>query len=146
MLNFDEVRRLLPQQFPMIMVDRVLSYEANRSIRTQKNISGNDLFLLGHFPDHAIFPGALLIEGMAQSAILLQKLSTDVQKDEFYLLGSVKARFTNPVYPGDQVIYDVELVRTVSVAVFFHGKATVEGKTVALCELSMSTKKPSKKE
>jgi 3-hydroxyacyl-[acyl-carrier-protein] dehydratase len=144
MLTYDEVRKILPQKFPIIMVDRVVSCEAGRSIRTLKNISGNDLLLIGHFPDMAIFPGALLIEGVAQSAILLQKLShidgEASSLNEVYLFGAVKARFTHPVYPGDQVFYDVELVKAVPFAAFFNGKATVDGKIVALCELTMSTK------
>ena len=75
-LSFDEVREILPQKFPLIMVDRVLSCERGVSIECLKNISGNDILLTGHFPTMAIFPGALLLEGIAQSAILLHHLTT----------------------------------------------------------------------
>ena len=74
-LSFDQVRDLLPQKFPLIMVDRVLSCEPGKRIECLKNITGNDFLLTGHFPTMAIFPGALLLEGAAQSAILLYRLT-----------------------------------------------------------------------
>jgi 3-hydroxyacyl-[acyl-carrier-protein] dehydratase len=138
-LGFDEVRRLLPQQFPMIMVDRVLAVEPGKTIQTCKNISGNDLMLIGHFPDMAIFPGALLIEGAAQSSILLQKLSNSGEgKMQHYLFGSAKARFIATVHPGDQVIFHVALTTAHSFMATFLGEATVCNKPVLRCELTMA--------
>jgi len=139
-LTFDEVRDILPQKFPLIMVDRVLDCEPGKSIQCLKNISGNDFLLLGHFPTMAIFPGALLLEGIAQSALLLHKLSSQTSHQEIHLFGSVKARFISPVYPGDQVIYHVQFLSANTVATTFLGEARVNGKPVARCELAMATR------
>jgi len=141
-LTFDEVRDILPQKFPLIMVDRVLNCELGKSIECLKNISGNDFLLLGHFPTMAIFPGALLLEGIAQSSLLLHKLSAGAKgtSQEIHLFGSVKARFISPVYPGDQVIYHVNFLSSNVVATTFLGEARVNHKPVARCELAMATR------
>jgi 3-hydroxyacyl-[acyl-carrier-protein] dehydratase len=139
-LTFDQVREMLPQRFPLIMVDRVLSCRRGLSIECLKNISGNDFLLTGHFPDMAIFPGALLLEGVAQSAILLHRLSFPAEPNCVHLFGSVKARFVSPVYPGDQVIYNVEFVTANRVATTFRGEGSVDRRIVTRCELAMSTR------
>ena len=140
-LNFDEVREMLPQKFPLIMVDRVLSCERGKKIECLKNITGNDFLLTGHFPTMAIFPGALLLEGVAQSSILLHRIShPESSPKDIHLFGSVKARFVSPVFPGDQVIYHVEFLSSNSLATTFHGEARVSGKPVARCELAMATR------
>src|SRR5438093_4057667 len=74
-MTYHELRRLLPQQFPLIMVDRVLEHEQGVRLVGAKNVSANDIFFLGHFPGRAILPGALLLEGMAQCCVLLFQLA-----------------------------------------------------------------------
>ena len=70
-LDFEEIKKLIPQRFPFIMIDRVLEIEPGKHATAVKNISGNDMVFLGHFPEKAVMPGALIIEAMAQTAIIL---------------------------------------------------------------------------
>jgi 3-hydroxyacyl-[acyl-carrier-protein] dehydratase len=71
MLDFEEVKKYLPQQFPMLMVDRVLTYEKGKAITAIKNVTGNELFFQGHFPEKAIMPGAFILEGLGQCSVIL---------------------------------------------------------------------------
>jgi len=111
-LTFEEIKKLIPQRFPFIMIDRILEIEPGKHAIAVKNISGNDMVFLGHFPEKAVMPGALIIEAMAQTAIIL--FATQVVKAKavikkpLYFFGSVKARFLHPVVPGDQLKIRIE--------------------------------------
>lgn len=139
-LGSNEVRSLLPQDYPFIFVDSVLDYEVNDHITCLKNVSFNEWFFPGHFPDNPIFPGVLLIEGMAQSLILLHKLSIskteDSEKKIFLFTGIKKARFLDKVKPGDQIIYTCKFIRVIENAIFAEAEAMVGDKVVAKAELN----------
>ena len=75
MLDFNQIREYLPQRWPMLMVDKVLEFEKGRSLTAVKNVSANEIFFVGHFPNMAIFPGALILEGFGQSASILYQLT-----------------------------------------------------------------------
>jgi 3-hydroxyacyl-[acyl-carrier-protein] dehydratase len=144
MLTFDELKRYLPQRFPMLMVDRVLDYEVGKSLRAVKAVSGNDIHFLGHFPAFSILPGAMLMEGMGQcTAILFQLTYGALADDEIAMFGGVNGRFLKPVFPGDQILYEVEAVKMVSFGGVFKVTASVDGEPVARCELSMGKAKVS---
>jgi 3-hydroxyacyl-[acyl-carrier-protein] dehydratase len=137
MLDFEEVKKYLPQQFPMLMVDRVLTYEKGKAITAIKNVTGNELFFQGHFPEKAIMPGAFILEGLGQCSVILFQLTYGLlQKNETPLFGSVEGRFLNPAFPGDQLRYEVEAVKMTSTAGIFKGIAKVEDQIVAKCELT----------
>ncbi|MBI1924466.1 3-hydroxyacyl-ACP dehydratase FabZ [Candidatus Poribacteria bacterium] len=146
-MKFDEIKRLLPQKFPFLMVDRVLSLEKGKKAISIKNITGNEIFLLGHFPNMAVMPGALIIESMAQTAIILFRKSyeTDgaVLEDEntLFFLGGAKVRFFKPVVPGDQLQLEVTMTKAVSTGGIVEAIATVSGQRVAKAELSFGVKK-----
>nr|WP_081756952.1 3-hydroxyacyl-ACP dehydratase FabZ [Gorillibacterium massiliense] len=144
--SFDAIRNLLPQKYPFIFVDRIAEFEAGQRIRCIKNVSGNEWMFPGHFPDQAIFPGVLIVEGMAQCGILLFQLSADPANamGHTFLLSSVKSRFLQPVIPGDQVIYDCTVVKLVSSGGILECKASVDGVTVAKAELSFAIKPDNK--
>src|SRR5512147_1310563 len=98
-LDFEEIKKLLPQRFPFLMIDRVVEIEPGKHAVALKNISGNDMVFLGHFPEKAVMPGALIIEAMAQTAIILFATGGKTvagQKKPLYYFGSVKARFLHP--------------------------------------------------
>ncbi|MFQ6094213.1 MAG: 3-hydroxyacyl-ACP dehydratase FabZ [bacterium] len=138
MLNSEELKRYLPQRFPMMMVDRVLDFEKGKSLKGLKNVSANEIYFLGHFPQQAIMPGAFVLEGLAQCSVILFQLTYGVMADdEVPVFGSVKARFLHPVFPGDQLIYEVEATKLTSSAGIFEGMAKVNNKAVAKCQLSM---------
>ncbi len=138
-LSFEQLRRYLIQRFPIIMVDRVLDYEIGKRLRALKNISGNEIFFLGHFPSLAIMPGAVIVEGIGQCvAILFQLTLGRLEPDELPIFGAVKARFLKPVFPGDQVIYQVNAIKFTSSSGIFTGEASVDGTQVVRAELSVA--------
>ncbi len=139
-IGYDEVRRLLPQAHPFIMVDVVEEVQQGKRIICRKNVTGNEWMFPGHFPQRAIFPGVLLIEGMAQSAILLLRVdeSLSVSQQATYMLASTKARFLNPVVPGDQLRYVCEVVRMASMGGVVEAIAYVEEEIVAKADLTFA--------
>lgn len=139
-IGFDEVRRLLPQSYPFIMVDVVEELEPGKRIICRKNVTGNEWMFPGHFPEKAIFPGVLLIEGMAQAAILLVRADTSqsVAEEATYMLASVKTRFLKPVVPGDQLRYVCEVVRLARMGGVVDAEVFVDGEVVAKADLTFA--------
>ncbi len=141
LLDFESIKKFLPQRFPFIMLDRVTELEPGKRAVGIKNISGNDIFFLGHFPEKAIMPGAAIIEAMAQTAIILFATARDEQqegKKPLYYFGSVKARFLHPVVPGDQLIITVENVRSLPQGAYVKAEATVGETKVSEADLVFS--------
>jgi 3-hydroxyacyl-[acyl-carrier-protein] dehydratase len=142
-LDFEEIKQLIPQRFPFIMIDRILEIEPGKHATAVKNISGNDMVFLGHFPERAIMPGALIIEAMAQTAIIL--FATNTKKEggsqkPIYYFGSVKARFLHPAVPGDQLKIRVVNVKTLPTGAFVSGEVFVDDKKITEAELVFSVK------
>jgi 3-hydroxyacyl-[acyl-carrier-protein] dehydratase len=142
-LDFEEIKKLIPQRFPFIMIDRVLEVEPGKHATAVKNISGNDMVFLGHFPERAVMPGALIIEAMAQTAIVLFAIGAkndSTGKKPLYYFGSVRARFLRPAVPGDQLKIRVENVKSLPNGAFISGEAFVDDKKVSEAELVFSVK------
>lgn len=142
-LDFEEIKRLIPQRFPFIMIDKIIELEPRKEAVSIKNISGNDIFFLGHFPEKAIFPGAAIIEAMAQTAIVLfaaDRGEREGDKKPVYYFGSVKARFLHPVVPGDQLRIKVVNVKTLPAGAYVSAEALVGDKKVSEAELVFSVK------
>lgn len=142
-LDFEEIKKLLPQRFPFLMIDRVVEVEPGKHAISIKNISGNDMVFLGHFPDKAVMPGALIIEAMAQTAIILFAASgknDNRGKKSLYYVGSVKARFLHPAVPGDQLKIRVENVKSLPNGAYVSGEAFVEDRKISEAELVFSIK------
>lgn len=136
-LDIDEIVRLLPHRYPFLMVDRVLSYEKGKSLRAIKNVTVNEPFFQGHFPDKPIFPGVLILEAMAQATgILAFKSIEELTPKQLYYFASINnARFKRPVIPGDQIVLNVDYIKERRGIALFHGVATVDDKLV--CEADM---------
>jgi 3-hydroxyacyl-[acyl-carrier-protein] dehydratase len=142
-LDFEEIKKLVPQRFPFLMVDRVLEIEPGKHVIAVKNISGSDMVFLGHFPDKAVMPGALILEAMAQTAIILfaaEKEKQEEGKKPMYYFGSVKARFLHPAVPGDQLKIRVENVKSLPTGAYVSGEAFVDGRKITEAELVFSVK------
>ena len=145
-ITFEEIKTLVPQKYPMLMVDRVLSLEVGKRVVAIKNITGNEIFFLGHFPNMAVMPGALIIESMAQTALILFRKSAEADGRMFdndntlFFFGGAKVRFLKPVVPGDQLQLEVTMVKAISVGGVVKAIATVDGQRVAQAELSFGTK------
>jgi 3-hydroxyacyl-[acyl-carrier-protein] dehydratase len=140
-LDFEEIKKLIPQRFPLIMIDKVLELEPGKEAIAIKNISGNDIFFLGHFPDIAIMPGVAIIEAMAQTAIILFAAGEKTgAHNPLYFLGSVKARFYHPVVPGDCLKIKAVTVKSLPSGAYVSAEASVEDTKVSEAELVFSVK------
>ncbi|TWI68161.1 3-hydroxyacyl-[acyl-carrier-protein] dehydratase [Desulfobotulus alkaliphilus] len=119
----------LPHRYPFLLVDRVLSLEVGKSISAIKNVSINEPFFTGHFPDFPIMPGVLILEAMGQAGGILAYASWPEEKRKYplFLTGADKARFRRKVLPGDQIRMEVILMKLKSRAVKMRGVATVDG-------------------
>ncbi|MCS7197764.1 MAG: 3-hydroxyacyl-ACP dehydratase FabZ [Candidatus Bipolaricaulota bacterium] len=131
----DEIRRILPHRYPFLFVDRILEW-GERRVRALKNVTGNEPFFQGHFPERPIMPGVLILEGMAQTVGLL--VSRERPGRYGYLVGVDRARFRRPVHPGDQLIYEAELKRSREGFYRAWACATVHGTIVAEALLSIA--------
>lgn len=141
-LNIDEIMNILPHRYPFLLVDRVLGFEVEKSIQAIKNVSFNEPQFTGHFPDHPIMPGVMMVEAMAQVGGILAFQS--VPSDEDYLVyftGIDKVRFRRPVRPGDQIVFDLTVLRRRGLLWKFHGVARVDGQLVCEGDL-MATMMP----
>lgn len=113
-MDIHDILKKLPHRYPFLLVDRVLSIDKGKSILALKNVTINEPFFEGHFPQRPVMPGVLMVEAMAQAAGLLSFDMLDITLDEktvFYFAGIDSARFKRPVEPGDQLIMDVTLER-----------------------------------
>jgi 3-hydroxyacyl-[acyl-carrier-protein] dehydratase len=140
-MSFEEVKAHLKQRFPFIMVDRVLELEPGKRIKTLKNVAGNEIQFLGHFPDYAIMPGTSMIEAIGQSASLLFSHTTGkgMNPREFMALAAVNdMRFLVPVLPGHTIIMDVNIVKMTDEAALIEGVARVEDTIVTRGKLSFA--------
>ncbi|MBE3024282.1 3-hydroxyacyl-[acyl-carrier-protein] dehydratase FabZ [Janthinobacterium sp. BJB1] len=137
-LDILAIKSLLPHRYPLLLVDRVLDWEANKTITAIKNVTVNEEFFQGHFPHKPVMPGVLMIEALAQTAALLSFLSMGVKPDEnsvVYFVGIDNARFKRPVEPGDQLKMDVEILRVSRGIWKYKAVGTVDGKLAVEGEL-----------
>ena len=141
LMTFEEVRAALKQRFPMIMVDIVLSLEPGKSIRTAKNVTGNEIQFLGHFPEYAVMPGTLIVEAIGQSASILfaKTTGTGTQPGEFLVLGAInEMRFLVPVVPGNRLEIEVQVLKFIEDFALVEAVATVDGTPVAKGKLGFA--------
>lgn len=112
-MNIEEVLQYLPHRYPFLLVDRVLECEPMKRLVAIKNVTMNEEYFVGHFPNHPVMPGVLVIEALAQSAAILAFKSLDRKPDDksvVYFVGIDRARFKRPVFPGDQLMLYSELI------------------------------------
>jgi beta-hydroxyacyl-ACP dehydratase FabZ len=130
------IQTVLPHRYPMLLIDRVLEMESKRRIVAIKNFTINEEFFQGHFPGHPIVPGVLLIEAMAQAGgILLLSDDPERARKLLYFMAIERARFRRPVVPGDQVRFEVDVLRLKTQHCKLAAKAVVDGVLHAEAEL-----------
>lgn len=140
MLDVNEIMEILPHRYPFLLVDRITDMEKGKSIIGYKNISISEPAFMGHFPGHPIYPGVLILEGMAQAGGVLALKSNDLSKEEIenkviYFMSIDKAKFRTPVKPGDKLEYRIEVKKLRGTLIVLDGKAYVDDALVAEAEL-----------
>lgn len=140
MLNTEEIKSLIPQRYPFLMLDRVVEIKEGQLIKAYKNISIDEECFNGHFPDAPIFPGAFIAEAMAQAACVLLKKSIPDLKATLYYVTNVKIRFFKPVVPGDQLYITIKTVKMTRIGGIFETEASVDNDKVAKGEMTFACK------
>lgn len=137
-MNLQEILRYLPHRYPFLLVDRVLSMDADQSIVAIKNVTFNEQFFQGHFPERAVMPGVLIVEALAQAAgILAYKSMNWSPEDSLFFLGAVNdVRFKKIVLPGDQLRLTVQTLKRRSTVWKFACEAFVEEDSVCSAEIT----------
>ena len=141
LMTFEEVRATLKQRFPMLMVDTVISLDPGKSIRTTKNVTGNEIQFQGHFPEFAVMPGTLIVEAIGQSASILfsKTTGTGTQPGEFLVLGTInEMRFLVPVVPGNRLEVEIQVLKFIDGFALVEAVATVDGTVVAKGKLGFA--------
>ena len=136
MIDIDEIKRIIPHRYPFLLVDRIIECDMESRIVGIKNVTTNEPFFQGHFPEYPIMPGVLIIEALAQVACILalKKLKKEGHGSVFFT-GIDGAKFRQPVRPGDQLRLELEKIKQRGTLFRFQGAAYVEEKLAAECTL-----------
>ncbi len=140
MIEIDEIRKILPHDYPFLLVDRIIEFEKNKRIVALKNLTYNEPFFQGHFPSRPVFPGVLLIEALAQTGGLLvfksiEKKSSELGNALVYFMGVDKFRFRAPAIPGDSIRLEANIIKRHGDVWKLAVRATVEGKRIGEGEI-----------
>ena len=134
-VDIEMVLKMLPHRYPFLMVDRVIDIQGDESGIGIKNVTINEPQFQGHFPGNPVFPGVLMIEGMAQTAGVLCIAATGAQPKSVFFLTIDKAKFRKPVRPGDTVEYHMKRIARRKSMWWYRGEAKVAGRIVAEAEV-----------
>lgn len=134
-----KILKFIPHRYPFLLIDRIKFYKHDNQIQVIKNITVNDPWLQGHFPNQFIFPGVLMLESIAQSAIVLALLKYPEYQnmDGFYCMTGVNnSKFKKIVIPGDQLIINVNIIKEHKSIIFFRGIIYVDNDVVCFAEIT----------
>jgi 3-hydroxyacyl-[acyl-carrier-protein] dehydratase len=143
-MNIEEILKILPHRYPFVLIDRIVSIDppkpgswVGKKIQAIKNVTLNEHFFTGHFPNKPIMPGVLIIESMAQAAAVCAYRSelNDGEAQEVMIASIDNARFRRPVVPGDQLVLNVVVTKERNTIIAFHCEAFVDGQLVAEADL-----------
>jgi 3-hydroxyacyl-[acyl-carrier-protein] dehydratase len=136
--DVNRVMKLLPHRYPFLLVDRLYDMDADESCIGIKNVTMNEPFFQGHFPQYPVMPGVLIIEGLAQTAgaLCVSHAGEDYHAELVYFMGIDNAKFRKPVVPGDVLLYHVKKIRNRGRVWRFRGEAKVNGAVVAEADIS----------
>ncbi|NVK02097.1 MAG: 3-hydroxyacyl-ACP dehydratase FabZ [Oceanospirillaceae bacterium] len=144
MMDVKEIREYLPHRYPFLLVDRVVELVPGESIVAYKNVTVNEPFFNGHFPDHPVMPGVLIVEAMAQAAGILGFKTMDKTPQDgsiYYFVGADNLRFKRPVVPGDRLQLEAKVMSEKRGIWKFEVKATVDGETVSSATILCADRK-----
>lgn len=140
-ISFERIKAILPHRYPFLLVDRVVSATEN-SIRALKNVTANEPFFTGHFPEMAVMPGVLQVEAMAQAAGLILALSDgfDASKEIAFLAGVDEAKFKRVITPGDQLIIEAQIIARKKSLLKAAATISVDGQTASVATIILVVK------
>lgn len=138
-MNVEEIQKIIPHRYPFLLLDRVTDLTKDESIVGYKNVTIGDNVFQGHFPGHPIYPGVMILEGLAQAGGILAFKSMDMTEEEaatkvVYFMSIDKAKFRSPVKPGDRLEYRVSVIKKKSTIWLLEGKAYVDDALVSQAE------------
>ncbi|WP_414053179.1 3-hydroxyacyl-ACP dehydratase FabZ [Macrococcus equi] len=137
-LTFDEIKKIIPHRYPFLLIDRITELEEGKKCTGIKQVSGNEPFFQGHFPEYAVMPGVLIVEALAQvGAVAMLKLEENQGKLAMFT-GIDKCRFKKQVTPGDTLVLSVEMTRVKGPIGKGLATATVNGEIACSCEISFA--------
>jgi 3-hydroxyacyl-[acyl-carrier-protein] dehydratase len=140
-LNIQEIQKIIPHRFPFLLIDRVIDLQPNEKLVAFKNVSLNEPFFVGHFPEEKVMPGVLIIEAMAQAGCVYFYYSRNLQGQKLiYYLAKVTAKFIKPVIPGDQLRIEVTTIKMMNRAGFLKTLALVNDQLVAEAQIGFGIK------
>ena len=140
-LDILEIKKIIPHRFPFLLIDKVVELEPNKKLVALKNVSINEHYFVGHFPDEKVMPGVLIVEAMAQAGCIYFYYSKNMYgKDLIYYLAKVTSIFIAPVVPGDQIKIEVTTIKLMAKAGFLKTQAFVKDKLVAEAEIGFGIK------
>ena len=138
-IQISEIMKHLPHRYPFLLIDRIVEFDSGKSIVGLKNVTINEPFFQGHFPEHPIMPGVLILEAMAQAGGLLLMDTVENPQDKLvYFMSADKVKWRKPVVPGDQLQFEVQLVQSRPTVCKMKGIGRVEGEVVAEATLKAS--------
>ena len=138
-MDITQIQQILPHRFPFLLIDRVVGLEPGKLIKAYKNVSIGENIFIGHFPGHPIYPGVMIIEGMAQAGGVLafkSDESMDIENKVVYFMSIDEAKFRSPVRPGDRLDYELMVLKHRGNVWVLAGKAYVAGKLCAEAKLT----------
>ncbi len=144
MMDVTQIREYLPHRYPFLLVDRVVELVEGESIVAYKNVTVNEPYFNGHFPDHPVMPGVLIIEAMAQAAGILGFKTMGKKPQDgsiYYFVGSDKLRFKRPVVPGDRLQLEAKIVSEKRGIWKFDVRATVDGQLASSATILCADRK-----
>jgi 3-hydroxyacyl-[acyl-carrier-protein] dehydratase len=142
-MDIHRILKQLPHRYPFLLVDRVLELEKGKRIKALKNVTINEPFFEGHFPNRPVMPGVLMLEALAQASALLSFDALNASPDDqmiYYFAGMDAVRFRRPVEPGDQLVLEAELLRMKSGIFKFRTRALVESEIAVEAELTCAVR------
>ena len=140
-VEIKEIQKIIPHRFPFLLIDKVIDVQPNKELVAIKNVSVNEQFFIGHFPEEKVMPGVLIIEAMAQAGCVFFYYSKNIKdKTLLYYLARVTAKFMEPVVPGDQLKIKVLPIKLLNKAGFIKTSAFVKDKLVAEAEIGFGIK------